>query len=119
MPNYVAIRFYKLRPDTDPADFERTFTEVQPALGLQRLILLRGYGANALKLATSEYDYASIHFYASPEEVARTRDEMAEVDPQDELPDALQKLVTFWRVAHTDQAAQSIVNGFTLVSEMP
>ena len=119
MPAYVAIRFYKLGPDTDPADFERTFADVQPTLGLQRLFLLKRHAPSALELATSEYDYASIHFYTSPEEVARTRSRMADAQLEDELPAALQKLVAFWRAAHTDEAADSVVNGFTLVSETP
>ncbi len=119
MPNYVSMRTYKLKPDADPAEFERAFAEMRPVLGLQKVFLLKGYVGVDPTLASSEFDYASIHIYASPEEAANTVKLAVDAQTCSELSAPLQRLVQFWRVAHSGALADAMVNGFTLVAETP
>ena len=117
--SYVSVRFYKLRPGTDPTEFERAFRELRPAVGLQKVFLLKGYRGDDVNLATSEHDYASVHIYATLEDAAKTVRLAEALQPDEELPEPLAKLVQFWRAAHSPEVSETSVNGFTLVSEVP
>ncbi len=119
MKSYVSVRFYKLRPGTDPTEFERAFRDLRPAVGLQRVFLLKGYSGDDANLAISKHDYASVHIYATLEDAAKTVRLAESLQPSDELPEPLAKLVQFWRAAHSDEVSETSVNGFTLVSEVP
>ncbi len=119
MPPYVSIRFYKLRADADVQAFEQAFRAVRPTLGIERVLLLRGFQADEFDLAPSGYDYGSIHVYASLEEAVKTVQIAGGLLEQDEIPDALRPFVEFWRTAHAGPIAEGVVNGFTLVSESP
>ncbi len=117
--SYVSVRFYKLRPGTDPTEFERAFRELRPAVGLEKDFLLKEYRGDDLNLATSEHDYASLHIYATLENAAKTVRLAEALQRDDELPKPLAKLVQFWRAAHSAEVSGTSVNGFTLVSEVP
>ena len=119
MSSYVSLRTYTLKREADPAEFERAFAEVKPVLGLQKVLLLKGYAGDDPTLAGSEFDYASIHIYASPEEAAYTVKLAVEAQTRPELSEPLLRLVKFWRVAHSGELADALVNGFTLVAETP
>ena len=42
MAQYVSVRFYKLTAEADPEAFEDAFHAFAPALGVERVMLLRG-----------------------------------------------------------------------------
>lgn len=119
MPQYVSIRFYKLRDDADPAAFEQAFRDVRPTWGIERIMLLRGFPAETHPLAPSEYDYGSVHVYSDLDDAVKTVEMAGDLSEQDEIPDALQPFVKFWRTAHAGPIDHGVVNGFTLVSESP
>ena len=105
MPQYVSIRFYKLRDDADPAAFEEAFREAPPTWGIERIMLLRGFKADTHPLAPSEYDYGSVHVYSDLDDAVKTVEMAGDLAEQDEIPDALQPFVRFWqnRACRTDR----------------
>ena len=72
MPQYVSIRFYKLREDADPAAFEQAFRDARPTWGIERIMLLRGFGAETHALAPSKFDYGSVHIYSGLDDAVKT-----------------------------------------------
>ena len=119
MPQYVSIRYYKLRDDADPTAFEQAFRDARPTWGIERIMLLRGFKADTHALAPSEYDYGSVHVYSDLDDAVKTVGMAGELSEQDEIPDALQPFVRFWRTAHAGPIDEGVVNGFTLISESP
>lgn len=119
MPQYVGIRFYKLHANADTAAFEQAFHDVQPKLGVERIMLLRGLPSNDVDLAPSDFDYGSIHIYASLEEATNTVRLATAMLDEPEIPEALRPFIHFWRTVHSGPIAESQVNGFTLVSNSP
>ena len=119
MAQYVSVRFYKLTAEADHEAFEQAFHKVQPALGVERIMLLRGLSPNTLDLATSQFDYGSIHIYASLEEASYTVKTATDLLTDDNVPAALQSFIEFWRTAHAGPVEENLVNGFELLSDKP
>lgn len=119
MAQYVSIRFYKLHADADAAAFEQAFHNVQPTLGVERIMLLRGLPSNNVDLAPSDFDYGSIHIYASLEEATNTVRLANAMLDEPEIPQALRPFIHFWRTVHSTPIAEGQVNGFTLISNAP
>ena len=71
MSNFVAIRTYRLRPSLDRIAFEKVFGDVRPAMGLQKVLLLKGYQGNQPGAAKGEGDYVGLHVYESDEACSR------------------------------------------------
>ncbi len=119
MPQYVSIRFYKLRDDADPAAFEEAFREAPPTWGIERILLLRGFKADTHALAPSEFDYGSIHIYSDLDDAVKTVDMAGDMSDRDDIPEALRPFIRFWRTAHAGPIEHGVVNGFTLIAESP
>lgn len=119
MPQYVSIRFYKLRADADPADFEQAFQVARPTWGIERIMLLRGFKAETHALAPSDYDYGSVHVYSGLDDAVKTVEMAGDLAAQDDIPEALRPFIEFWRTAHAGPIDHGVVNGFTLISESP
>ena len=117
MDPFVSIRLYTLKPDADPKAFEAAFHRAHVARGLKRILLLKGYRSNNPKGAQSTYDYASIHFYANLDASQATSTALHAAMNGGDIPDDLADLIDFWRVAHTDTLAESVVNGFFQIHE--
>lgn len=119
MAAYVGMRLYTLNPGADPAAFERAFVMAKPARGLHKIILLKGYHGGGPQAAQTRYDYASIHFYASLDAAEATSGALHQALRSGDVPADLRDLMDFWRVAHTNELAVSVVNGFTQIVETP
>ena len=119
MPQYVSIRFYKLRDDADPAAFEQAFRDARPTWGIERIMLLRGFKADTHALAPSEYDYGSVHVYSDLDDAVKTVTMAGDMAAGDDIPEALRPFIQFWRTAHAGPIDHGVVNGFTLISESP
>ena len=119
MAQYVSVRFYKLTAEADPEAFEDAFHAFAPALGVERVMLLRGLSPNTLDLAPSQFDYGSIHIYASLEEASYTVKTATDLLTADEVPTELEPFLEFWRTAHAAPVEENVVNGFELLSNKP
>ena len=119
MAQYVSVRFYKLTAEADPKAFEDAFHAFAPALGVERVMLLRGLSPNTLDLAPSQFDYGSIHIYASLEEASYTVKTATDLLTADEVPTELEPFLEFWRTAHAAPVEENVVNGFELLSNKP
>ena len=93
--------------------------EQRAALGVERVMLLRGLSPNTLDLAPSQFDYGSIHIYASLEEASYTVKTATDLLTADEVPAALKPFLEFWRTAHAAPVEENVVNGFELLSNKP
>tara|TARA_B100000029_G_scaffold460698_1_gene491874 strand:- start:673 stop:1047 length:375 start_codon:yes stop_codon:yes gene_type:complete len=119
MAQYVSVRFYKLTAEADHKAFEQAFHSFAPALGVERVMLLRGLSPNMLGLAPSQFDYGSIHIYASLEEASYTVKTATDLLTADEVPTALKPFLEFWRTVHAAPLEENVVNGFELLSDKP
>jgi len=122
MLQYIAIRTYKLKPDVDKAVFEKVFGNVNGTLGLQKVILLKGYQGNQ-SVSKGEADYVSLHIFDSPEACAAffqpayegINAGKEEADILSHYPEELRPFLQVVNRARLGETAESMVHGYTLV----
>lgn len=121
MPNFVAIRTYNLKPDADQAAFEKAFENIKPALGLQKVVLLRGYQGD--RVSKGAADYVSLHIFESDEAcTAFFRPAFGSANMTELLsryPEELRPFLQIVAEAHLvmGDIAESTVHGYTPVHD--
>lgn len=115
MSAYIAIRTYKLKPGVDRAAFEKAYEGVRPALGLQKVVLLKGYQGDQ-RVAKGDVDYIGLHVYESAEACAEFFQPAYEGKDETAYPEELRPFLQAVGKAHRGETAESAaVHGYTVV----
>jgi heme-degrading monooxygenase HmoA len=118
MPTYIAIRTYKLKPEVDKGTFEQAFENVKAAMGLQKVVLLKGYQGDQ-RVAKGDVDYISLHTYESAEACAEffkpAYESTDEAEILSKYPDELRTFLQTMGRAHQGETAESTIFGYTVI----
>ena len=103
----------------NPAAFEQAFRDARPTWGIERIMLLRGFGAETHALAPSEYDYGSVHVSFRLGRCGQDRSDGGRHGGAGRYSRRLASIHPVLAHRHAGPIANGVVNGFTLISESP